>query len=115
MPYVEMKLSIPLSAQQTVALKTTLGQLIPLIPTKTEKSLMVCLEGGHRMFLAGDDAAPTAYCVVKLFRPTTVEAKDAFVRALAEVLAKDYGVEATRLYVNFEEHPVWGSGGVLKT
>ena len=113
MPYIAINTSLKLSTAQKEKVKSELGRLIAVIPTKTEAGLLVDFSDGHTMYRAGEEA-PCAFIDVRLFGKAEFDYKKQFVEETFKMLAKELGLEAARMYLSVSEFDTWGSAGIFK-
>ena len=111
MPYIDVKLTKKIDDMQIDALKSELGKAISLFPGKTESWLMCNIEGGKKMFLAGDNSSDCAFVEVKLFGSVDKASSDMFTRHLCDYMNKSLSVSPDRVYVRYEGGTDWGWNG----
>ena len=108
MPYINTKLSVPLTKDAEQKLKTKLGEAIALFPGKTEKWLMLSFEGDARMAFHGDMDTPMAFVTVSLVGKAPAEAYDALTVRLCEIMENTLGIAPDMVYIKYEEVDHWG-------
>ena len=113
MPHVAVSMAEKLSKEQILDFKATLGQLIAILPTKSESVLMVDIADDRNLFFAGEELAHGALVDVRLYGESPFEAKQQFTKELTAYLEKTYSVPPQFVYVNFVELPQWGVRGGL--
>lgn len=113
MPYIHISLTRELSQDQKEAIKSAAGQLIEILPSKTEKGLMIRIDDGQQMFFRGA-ATDCAYVNVGLYMMSAGEKKGEFARAFSNALADIAGIDPLEVYLNFSEHANWYSNGTYK-
>jgi hypothetical protein len=114
MPYIDVKMSIKLSDQNKDDLKAKLGELITLIPGKTEAVLMIGINDGYTLYFSGQKKEKVAFMEVKLFKESAFEFKAEFTRKVFEFFEKEYGITGDNLFLTFGEYESWGVKGALK-
>ena len=60
MPFINSKISTPISIEQEQALKTRLGQAISIVPGKSESWLMLGFEPNYNLYFRGSNSEPLA-------------------------------------------------------
>lgn len=111
MPYMDLKTSTTVSAEQQKALFHRLGEAISLLPGKSEQWLMLSLTDRCRMAFRGSEEPPVAMLEVKLFGRAAPEDYDALTRAATDILAQELSLLPERIYVRYEETEHWGFAG----
>ena len=112
MPYVHIVTSTPLAEKKKSDLLEAVASLLPTLPGKSRENSMVHIDGGA--FLAmGDPAEACAFCEIRLYKASPMEAKAAFTEKLTALLTKECGVPGKKVYINFFEMENWGVGGAL--
>lgn len=110
MPYIETTANIAIPSVKEKAIKERMGKAIELIPGKSERWLMLSFRGGASMYFQGSDA-PCAICHVKLFGAGTEDAYSKLTAALSDILREELSLDASRIYVTYEEIGTWGWNG----
>ena len=111
MPFINTKLSIPLTKETEQKLKKKLGEAIAILPGKTEKWLMVNFEDNCRLWFAGDNSRPTAYLEVSAFGAPNPDAYAEMTAFLCQTLEELCGISPDRVYVKYGETANWGWNG----
>ena len=114
MPYVAINTSLKLSDSQKEKVKTELGRLITIIPTKTEAATMIDFSDSRSFYKAGE-VISGAFIELRLFHKTELEAKKKFTEETFEMLSRELGLKKENMYLNIMEFENWGSGGIFKT
>ena len=112
MPMITAQIGKKLTEEEAIRLKSGLGEIIALIPGKSESVLMIDLCDGHNMFFKGEKTQ-AAYLDVRLYTKAPFEAKAAFAAAAAELL-EEVGIQRQDTYLTFTEFENWGMRGTLK-
>ena len=108
MPFIEVKTTVALDKTQTNKLRDDIRAAITLIPQKTADNMMLQIESGCDMWM-GDLEKPCAFVDIRLYGPSPLENKKAFVEAVLEML-KEYGIENDRVYMNIWQRETWVAG-----
>ena len=109
MPYISVKSSKAISAEQEDRLQKEIGRAIEIIPGKDIDCTMTRIEGGCRLFMSGKPANAT-FCEVRLLGEAPKDAKKELVGELYKVFTAELG-EIDSLYINIQQYPEWSSGG----
>jgi phenylpyruvate tautomerase PptA (4-oxalocrotonate tautomerase family) len=113
MPYVHINLSKPLEAPVKKELAAALGSLISIIPTKSERGLMIRIDDGCGMYFRGAEA-DCAYVDVRMYMTSQHDKKGEFARAFLEAIHRIAGIEIENIYMSFLEYGSWVVGGDIK-
>ncbi|MBE7050319.1 MAG: hypothetical protein E7394_06050 [Ruminococcaceae bacterium] len=110
MPYIEAKISIPLSDNQKEELKCGFGKTMGLVE-KPESFLMVNIEDGKDLWFAGEKLEKGAYISLSLLGNSTSENYRKVTEAVCTLLSDKLGIDPKGIYVTY--HPVsdWGWNG----
>lgn len=112
MPFINAKVSCPVSKEQETALKAAMGKAITRIPGKTEAHLMLNIEDNCRMYFAGNQNGDTAMVEVKLLgKAVNAEGSVAMTGAVCDSLAEILHIPGDRTYVTYEAIENWGYNG----
>ena len=111
MPFINTKLSVPLSAEKEAALKAAYGKAIEILPGKTERWLMLDFTDNCRMWLGGKGDAPTAYVEVSIYGSADAKSYDRLTGEITRILGSELGIPAERVYVRYSETENWGWNG----
>lgn len=111
MPFINTKISTELSAEKEKILKTKLGEIISLLPGKSENWLMLGFEDNCRLYFKGDNSRPLAFVEVKLFGGSSPEAYEKMTGAVTDLLHEELGIAPENIYVKYEEIATWGWNG----
>lgn len=114
MPYIELKTSVKLNEEKKTELKTVLGEIVTLIPGKTEAVTMIGLLDEFELYLGGTKLERGAYVEVKMYKEASFESKAVLTEAIFKLLKDSLGIENSDAYVTFFEQPQWGAKGSLK-
>jgi len=113
MPYIAVNTSRKLSDAQKEKIKTELGRLISIIPTKAEAYLMVDFSDARTIYKAGQEV-DGAFIDLRLFYKSDFEPKKKFTEETLQMLSSEMGIRKENLYLTIMEFDNWGSAGTLK-
>ena len=110
MPFIDARISVPMTPEEKTALKTAFGAAIPLLH-KTETYLMVQIADSCQLWMAGKPLEKGAYLAVSLFGSAAPADCQAMTRRLCDILEAQLGIPGRAVYVTY--HPVsdWGWNG----
>lgn len=105
MPFIDVKASCEITAEQELNLKKGLGEAIRRIPGKDESRLMICLEGGRHMWYAGENDGVTVMVQTAIYGTTTPEAIEDFGQAAVGLMRRELG--ADNVYLRMSQGTDW--------
>ncbi|MGN1182504.1 MAG: 4-oxalocrotonate tautomerase family protein [Faecalibacillus sp.] len=112
MPYISFKTNHKLTLRQENIIKERAGELIQLIPGKSEKSLMIHMKDDQIMYFRGEEAE----CMmihVNLYGKYEYEDKKRFTEALIQMISETTRIQADNIYVTINEYENWGLNQTL--
>lgn len=111
MPFINSKVSVAMSPEKKESIKAKLGEVITLIPGKSENWLMVGFEDSYDLYFQGNQDAPTAFVEVKVYGGATPSVFDALTGAICKIFQEELGIPQNRIYIKYEEVANWGWNG----
>ncbi len=111
MPFIQSKVSVPMTGEQKESLKARLGQAVTILPGKSERWLMVGLEDSCDLYFQGSNAEPAAFIEVKVFGRFSDETAEKMTGELCRIYGEELGIPASRIYIKYEEVARWGWNG----
>jgi len=111
MPYINTKVSIPLSENMEKALAKKMGEAITLFPGKTEKWLMLNFEDNCHLWLGGDNTESTAFVDVSVLGAANPEAYEKMTEFICKSMEDVCKIHGNRVYVRYSETLNWGFNG----
>ncbi|MBQ7455135.1 MAG: hypothetical protein IJS53_01720 [Clostridia bacterium] len=110
MPFIDSKITVPVSAEKKEILKRELGRLIATL-RKSETYLMVGIADNYDLWLGGKKLEKGAYVAVSLYGNAPSDAYDKLTGQICELLSRELGIPGEAIYVTY--HPVqdWGWNG----
>jgi phenylpyruvate tautomerase PptA (4-oxalocrotonate tautomerase family) len=113
MPFIQVNVSQKLEVQQKEYVKAILGELITLIPGKTEAVTMIDL-ADDRSIYKGGKPVEGGFIEVRLYGAAEQSSKEALTEAIFSAMEQLLGIQPQNLYINILEMNSWGSNGRLK-
>lgn len=110
MPYVQVRVSVPLTKEQTEKLAAEAMNSIDLIPGKSAPVTMAEVVDDCRLYFGTVDGAPCAIVDVAANNSPDPEALKAYSRHMCQALHDIAGIEIGRIYVKHHANPVWHAG-----
>lgn len=110
MPFIDSKLSIPVSEDKKEIIKARLGASMPLI-SKSESWLMVGFDDNYSLYFKGNQDGATAMVTVSLFGKADKASYDKLTAEICSVYEEVLDISKDRIYVKYEEVGHWGWNG----
>lgn len=105
MPFIDVRTSTELTAEQERSVKAELGKAIALIPGKAEGGLMIQFTDNCRMWMGGEQSGTIVFVNVMLYGAADKESYQRFSSAVIPMLEDK--LNAAKVYLKFEEVPNW--------
>lgn len=110
MPFIDARISVPMTPEEKTALKTAFGAAIPLLH-KTETYLMVGIEDNYDLWMGGRKLDQGAYVAVSLFGSAAPADYEAMTGEICRILAEQLGIPGKNVYVTYRPVSDWGWNG----
>ena len=110
MPFIDSKISIPVSGEKKESLKAELGRLITTL-NKTETYLMVGIDDGYDLWLGGKKLEKGAYVSVSLYGNAPAESYDKLTGQICSLFEEKLGIPGEAVYVTYHPLSDWGWNG----
>ena len=114
MPYIKVDVSKTLQPQQKEQIKSRMGELISLIPGKSEAVTMVGINDNYTLYLGGTELKNGAFIEVRLFGTADKESKETLTAEIFKAMEEMLGIPPNAMYLNIFEMQTWGLRGALK-
>lgn len=111
MPFINSKVSVGISQEQEIELKSRLGQAISLIPGKSESWLMTGFEDNYHLYFRGDNSQPMAFVEVKVFGQENPSAFEKLTAEITKIFGEVLGIAPDHIYIKYEAVANWGWNG----
>lgn len=111
MPFINSKVSVTMSSEKKEQVKKRLGEVITLLPGKSENWLMVGFEDNYDLYFQGNQKEPTAFVEVKIYGGASAESYNKLTGAICQIYTEELGIPANRIYVKYEGVENWGWNG----
>ena len=115
MPLITLQVSFSLSPEEKDNITKELGQLISLMPGRSEKYLMVSIKDEYTVYLAGVKLERAAFMDLRLLGRESEEGQQKFVVEAQASLSKLLDIPIDNIYTNILEMPHWGARGIYET
>lgn len=110
MPFIDTKVTTPLSPEKETVIKARLGEAITLL-NKTEAYLMVGFEDNYDLFFAGEKLDKGAFVSVRVYGDVAPAATAKMTAAICKILDEELGIPGEKVYVTYQGIHDWGWNG----
>lgn len=110
MPFITLKTNKNIDEESKKYLKNQFGNLITLLPGKSEEWLMVSLDGNLDMYFKGTNA-PLCMVEVKTYGENTKKSMEDFTSNITVLVSKVLNIKPERIYISYFSTPNWGFDG----
>lgn len=110
MPFIDSKITLPLSQEKREVLKTELGKSISLL-SKPESFLMVGFEDNYDLYMGGRKLTAGAYVSVSLLGNASSAAYDKMTASICDLYEKELGIPKDAIYITYQGYSDWGWNG----
>ncbi|MBQ4488914.1 MAG: hypothetical protein II944_06410 [Ruminobacter sp.] len=110
MPFIDAKISLPLTREQKDKLKTRFGQAISILH-KPESYLMINIADSQSLYFAGKALEKGAYVAISVFGQVNAGDSNKMTGEVCRILNEELDIPGNAVYVSY--HPVanWGWNG----
>lgn len=109
MPFIDAKVSVPVSPEQEEQLNKRLGEAITIIPGKSAQWLMVGVQDNYDLFFR--DETTCAFIEVKVFGGITDAVAEQMTAEITKIFEEELMIPRQAIYVKYEEATKWGWNG----
>ena len=110
MPYVQVRVSVPLTKEQIENLATETLKSISLIPGKSAPVTMAEIVPDCHLYFGATDGAPCALVDVACNNTPDSENLKEYSKSICKSLNTIAGIDLTRIYIKHHGNPEWHSG-----
>jgi phenylpyruvate tautomerase PptA (4-oxalocrotonate tautomerase family) len=110
MPFINTKVSVPLSKEKEEKLTKELGKAITILG-KSEAWLMLGFEDNCRLAFKGKSDGPFALLDVSLLGSATRNQYDDLTATLCKLISDELNIPQDNIYIKYEEASTWGYNG----
>lgn len=113
MPYINSRLTVKLSEEQEKNLKKQMGEIITVIPGKSEEWLMVSFDDNKTIYFRGKKMEKAAFIEVKIFGTTETQYKNEVTDLICSLYERELNIPKDSIYITFSEVSDWGFNGEM--
>lgn len=111
MPYIDVKVTPELNKDEKDLMAKKLGELISIIPGKSESSLMINITDNSAVYFGGKVKQKAAFVDIRIYGKAEQKYKEQLISAVSDELGSAYGIQKSDIYINFFEMQNWGLNG----
>lgn len=111
MPFINSKVSVQITPEQETQLKARLGQVISLIPGKSEQWLMTGFQDNYHLYFRGDKSDPIAFIEVQIYGTPSASSMDQLTGEITKIFNEVLGIAPDHIYVSYHPTDNWGWNG----
>lgn len=112
MPYIHVRTSNKIALEKVEEIKTSIGEIISIIPGKSEAVLMVDIQDNCNLYYQGNQEQPNAYVKVEVFQAVMPEYAVQVTAKITKLLEDQAGIPMDRTYVTHVGINDWGRGNM---
>ena len=113
MPFVTLRVNVPVRKAQETEIKFQLGKAIELVPGKNENYLLLGIEDNYRFYLRGNGEQKVAYIEASIFGNEDHVGFDAFAAETTAILHQVLGIPPENIYIKFDDIQMWAVNGLF--
>ncbi len=110
MPFIDSKISVPVSAEKKERIKSEFGKAISLMH-KPESYLMVGLADNYDLWFAGEKLEKGAFVSVDILGTPSSADCTKMTAAICDVLKKELDIPGDKVYIKYGGSKDWGWNG----
>ena len=110
MPYINVATTEKIDSSTAQKLKEKLGKAISIIPGKSERWLMINLDGEKTLSLGGSFES-CAIAQISIYGSSTGDVYNRLTAEVTNILNEFLNVSKDRIYVSYSECKYWGFNG----
>ncbi len=111
MPFIDIDFSEKVTENQQDEIKSRLGEIIDIIPNKTEEWLMIKIADDQKMYFSGKKLENGAYTAVNLHMSAPMENKGKLVEKIFEIYSDVLSINPQNVFITVSEFNNWGVEG----
>ena len=113
MPYINVSTTKALDAENRESIKKRLGEMICIIPGKSEEVLMIRFDHGACIYYSGREKENAAYVDIRIHGNATVAEKSELTVRVFEAFKDQLAINNKDMFVTISEFANWGFQGKL--
>lgn len=110
MPFIDSKITLPVSQEKRNILKSEFGKAVALL-SKPESFLMVGFEDNYDLYMGGKKLEKGAYVSVSLCGNASKSAYENMTAEICSLYQRELGIPGNAVYVTYHGVNDWGWNG----
>lgn len=110
MPFIDSKITVPVSPAKKELLKSELGHAISIF-RKPESFLMIGFEDNYDLYMGGNKLENGAFVSVSLFGEPSRSACEEMTAAICQLYTRELNIPASNIYITYQGYSNWGWNG----
>lgn len=110
MPFIDSKVSLPMTEEKKESVKAKLGQAITTL-NKSEGFLMVGFDDDYTLYMGGNKLEKGAFVAVSLFGNASSDAYEKMTAQICDIYEEELGIPQDKVYVTYAGVSDWGWNG----
>ncbi len=111
MPCINSKVTVNMPEEKKEAVKAKLGEVISLIPGKSEHWLMVGFEDNYDLYFQGNKDGESAFVEVSVYGSLSSSVCNALTGKICAIFENELSIPKNRIYIKYQEISEWGWNG----
>ena len=107
MPFIDSKITVPVTPEKKESIKSRFGEAVRLL-NKSETYLMVGFEDNYDLYMGGNKLEKGAYVSVSLFGNAPSSAYDEMTGESCGILSDEQGILGDKVCVTYHGGNDWG-------
>ncbi len=111
MPYIDINTTIKIEKQNRDNIKSGLGEIISIIPGKSESVLMIGFNQQIPMYYSGEEKEQCAFIEIKIHGSATPKQKQKVIENCFLLFEDSLDMKKEDIFITISEFPIWGFQG----
>jgi len=113
MPFINVNTTKKIDGKKRETIKKKLGELISIIPGKSEEVLMIKFDDGSCIYYSGSLKDNAAYVDIRIHGSATKEQKTELIEEVFAAFKEQLGTDEKDMFVTISEFGNWGFQGTM--
>ena len=110
MPFIDSKITVPVTPEKKESIKSRFGDAVRLL-NNSDFYFMVGFEDNYDLYMGGNKLEKGAYVSVSLFGNAPSSAYDKMTGEICGILSDELGIPGDKVYVTYHGVNDWGWNG----